>query len=60
VQSLIPFLRDKVEAGTLTLGGLDDQIGRGTYAQREMSSDLVQYLEGDERSKPQKFAPQPV
>jgi erythromycin esterase-like protein len=51
VQSLIPFLREKVKAGSLTLGGLDDQIGRGTYAQREMSSDLMQYLEGDERSR---------
>ena len=51
VQSLIPFLREKVKAGSLTLGGLDDQIGRGTYAQREMSSDLMQYLEGDKRSR---------
>src|SRR5262249_47281141 len=51
VQSLIPFLREEVKAGSLMLGGLDDQIGRGTYAQREMSSDLVQYLEGDERSR---------
>jgi erythromycin esterase-like protein len=51
VQPLIPFLREKVEAGSLTLGGLDDQIGRGTYAVREMPSDLVQYLQGDERSR---------
>jgi len=51
VQALIPFLREKVKAGSLTLGGLDDQIGRGTYAQHEMSSDLVQYLEGDERPR---------
>jgi erythromycin esterase-like protein len=51
VQSLIPFLREKVKARSLTLGGLDDQIGRGTYAQHEMSVDLVQYLEGDERSR---------
>jgi erythromycin esterase-like protein len=51
VQSIIPFLREKMEAGSLTLGGLDDQIGRGTYAQREMASDLVQYLEGDKRSR---------
>jgi erythromycin esterase-like protein len=49
VQPLIPFLRDKVRAGSVTLGGLDDQIGRGTYASREMSSDLVEYLQGDER-----------
>lgn len=51
VQPLIPFLREKVKAGSIALGGLDDQIGRGTYAQREMPSDLVQYLQGDERSR---------
>src|SRR5260370_22664581 len=50
VQPLIPFLREKVKAGSVTLGGLDDQLGRGTYAEREMPSDLVQYLQGDERS----------
>jgi erythromycin esterase-like protein len=51
VQPLIPFLREKVAAGRVTLGGLDDQLGKGTYAQREMPSDLVQYLQGDERSQ---------
>lgn len=51
VQPLIPFLREKVKAGSVTLGGLDDQIGRGTYAVHEMPSDLVQYLRGDERSR---------
>jgi erythromycin esterase-like protein len=51
VQSLVPFLREKVMAGTLTLGGLDDQIGAGSYASREMWSDLVQSLQGDERSR---------
>jgi erythromycin esterase-like protein len=51
VQPLIPFLREKVKAGSVTLGGLDDQLGMGTYAQREMPSDLVQYLQGDERSR---------
>jgi erythromycin esterase-like protein len=51
VQPLIPFLREKAKAGSLTLGGLDDQLGMGTYAQREMSSDLVQYLQGHERSR---------
>lgn len=49
VQPLIPFLREKVKAGSVTLGGLDDQLARGTYAQHEMPSDLVQYLQGDER-----------
>ena len=47
---LIPFLRGKVNAGSLALGGLDDQIARGTYAQHEMPSDLVEYLQDDERS----------
>lgn len=51
VQSLVPFLRERVMACSLTLGGLDDQIGAGTYASRRMSSDLVQPLEGDERSR---------
>jgi erythromycin esterase-like protein len=51
VQPLIPFLREKLKAGSVTLGGLDDQLGMGTYAQREMPSDLVQYLQGDERGR---------
>lgn len=51
VQSLVPFLREKMMAGSLTLGGLDDQIGRGSYASREMSADLVEPLQGDERER---------
>lgn len=51
VQALVPFLRDKVKAGSLTLGGLDDAIGAGTYASREMSSDLVQPLQNEEQSR---------
>ena len=51
VQSLVPFLRERVKAGSLTIGGLDDQIGAGSYASGEMSADLVQYLQGDERSR---------
>jgi erythromycin esterase-like protein len=50
VQPLIPLLREKVKAGSLTLGGLDDQIGAGTYASRQMSSDLVRSLPADEKS----------
>lgn len=50
-QSLVPFLREKVMAGSLTIGGLDDQIGAGTYASHDMASDLAQYLQGDERSR---------
>src|ERR1700747_1190937 len=51
VQSLVPFLEEKMMEGSLTLGGLDDQIGAGTYASREMASDLVQPLQGNERSR---------
>lgn len=51
VQSLVPFLSEKVNAGKLILGGLDDQIGAGTYASRDMASDLVKDLEGGERSR---------
>src|ERR1035441_5573710 len=51
VQSLIPFLRERVKSGRLTLGGLDDQIGAGTYASHQMASNLVQYLQGDDRSR---------
>jgi erythromycin esterase-like protein len=45
VQDLVPFLTEKVNNGALKLGGLDDQIGAGSYASREMSSDLVQSLQ---------------
>lgn len=51
VQSLVPFLREKVNAGSLTLGGLDDQLGSGAYASREMPSDLVQPLAGEEKAR---------
>lgn len=52
VEPLIPFLREKMIAGAVTIGGLDDQpLGRGTYASREMSSDLVAYLRGDEKTE---------
>lgn len=47
VQPLIPFLVDRLKTGAVTVGGLDDQLARGTYAQHEMSSDLVAYLPGD-------------
>lgn len=51
VETLIPFLREKVKAGSLTLGGLDDQIGARSYASLEMSSDLVQPLQGHDRPR---------
>jgi erythromycin esterase-like protein len=51
VQSLVPFLTEKANAGSLTLGGLDDQIGAGTWASRDMAVDLVQDLPGEEMSR---------
>lgn len=51
VQPLIPFLLDRAKAGRVVLGGLDDQLQRGTYAQREMPSDIVEYLQGDEKAR---------
>ena len=43
---LISFLTRRLAAGTLAVGGLDDQVSRGTYAQREMSRELMSYLSG--------------
>lgn len=51
MQSLIPFLRSKIKTGAVTLAGLDDQIGAGSYASLGMSSDLVQPLSGRERER---------
>ena len=49
VEPMLPFLMEKANARALFLGGLDDQLQRGTYAQREMPADLVHYLQGDAR-----------
>jgi erythromycin esterase-like protein len=53
VQPMILFLLDRAKAGRVILGGLDDQLQRGTYAQREMASDFVEYLQGqgDEKAR---------
>ncbi|HEV2349700.1 MAG TPA: erythromycin esterase family protein [Terriglobia bacterium] len=51
VQPLIPFLRQRVRSGSLFLGGLDDQLGRGTWAQKEMPSHMVAYLPGDQKAR---------
>jgi erythromycin esterase-like protein len=51
VQPLIPFLLEKAKAGSVVLGGLDDQLGRGTWAQREMPADLAGHLAGGEKSR---------
>jgi erythromycin esterase-like protein len=49
VQSLVPFLRERINAGSLTMGGLDDQIGSGSYASKGMASDFVQGLDDKEK-----------
>ena len=41
VAALVPFLTEEAQRGRLVLGGLDDQLGAGTYAQREMPADLA-------------------
>jgi erythromycin esterase-like protein len=51
VDTLIPFLLDRVQRRTLVLGGLDDQLGRGTWAQLEMPAELADLLEGDAKSR---------
>ena len=51
VQPLIPFLLQKAKAGSLTLGGLDDQLGRGSWAQRDMPAELAERVAGDEKSR---------
>jgi len=51
VQPLIPFLFEKAKAGSLVLGGLDDQLGRGSWAQREMPAYLAGHLSDDEKSR---------
>ncbi|WP_338270458.1 erythromycin esterase family protein [Corallococcus caeni] len=43
---LVPFLTARIQAGTLVAGGIDDQIGRGTYAQRQMARELIPFLPG--------------
>jgi erythromycin esterase-like protein len=51
VEPLIPFLLKEAERGTVVLGGLDDQLGRGTYAQKGMPIDLVESLQGDAKTQ---------
>jgi erythromycin esterase-like protein len=39
MEPLIPFLTEKAKRGQLVLGGLDDQLGRGTYAVQRKAPD---------------------
>ena len=51
VEPLIAFLVDGTQRGTVVLGGLDDQLGRGTYAQQRMAFDLVEPLHDGDRER---------
>jgi erythromycin esterase-like protein len=51
MQPLIAFLLQKANAGSVVLGGLDDQLGRGTWAQRDMPADLTRRLPDEEKSR---------
>ncbi|WP_342380479.1 erythromycin esterase family protein [Myxococcus stipitatus] len=46
---LVPFLTQRLNAGTLVAGGLDDQLNRDTYAHRQMTAELLPLLEGARR-----------
>ncbi|RKG68805.1 erythromycin esterase [Corallococcus sp. CA054B] len=43
---LIPFLSARLRAGTLAVGGIDDQINSGTWAQKEMARELIPWFNG--------------
>jgi erythromycin esterase-like protein len=51
VQPLFPFLLERAQRRALVLGGLDDQLGRGTWAQTEMPAELVSYLDGARKTE---------
>lgn len=51
VQPLIPFLQEKVTNGRVYLGGLDDQLGRGSWAQKEMPAALAAYLPRGQKAR---------
>jgi erythromycin esterase-like protein len=43
--ALLPFLAERLDAGAIRVGGIDDQIGRGSYASRDMVSELVRVVD---------------
>ncbi len=51
VQPLIPLLLEKAKSGSVVLGGLDDQLGRGTWAQRDLPAALASHLTDPEKSR---------
>ncbi|WP_426732349.1 erythromycin esterase family protein [Myxococcus faecalis] len=50
VAPLVPLLTRWLRAGTVVAGGLDDQVNRGTYAQREMAPELLPALADPRRA----------
>ncbi len=48
---LVSLLRERANARALAVGGIDDQVGRGSYAQSAMPADLVAPLEPATRSR---------
>jgi erythromycin esterase-like protein len=51
VQRLVPFLRERVTSGRVYLGGLDDQLARDTWAQKEMPAALAAHLPDDQKAR---------
>ncbi len=47
---LVAFLGEKARRGAVRLGGLDDQLGRGTWAQRALASELAGHLRAADSS----------
>ncbi|NNB96232.1 erythromycin esterase family protein [Corallococcus exiguus] len=48
---LIPFLAERLRAGTLAVGGIDDQINRGTWATKEMARELSPLFTGPRQAE---------
>ncbi|WP_244221777.1 erythromycin esterase family protein [Corallococcus exercitus] len=51
MKPLVQFLAGRLNAGTLQAGGLDDQIGKGTYANRQMTGELIPFLKGTRQAE---------
>ena len=51
VAPLISYLLGKARGGPLAIGGIDDQLGRGTWAQLQMPAELVQHVSGGEQAR---------
>lgn len=48
---LIPFLTERLNAGTLVAGAIDDQLNRSTYAQTQMPRELIPFLDGPRQAE---------